>query len=83
MLAERMTLENIEAKNNAAYDLVVKFDAFYHECQRRFMHGLNLNYIEPEEEPCPADVAKCMLPFGNLAMNVIYFTIFMCISKWA
>jgi hypothetical protein len=32
-----MTLESIEAKNNAVYDLVVKFDAFCHGLEHR--HG--------------------------------------------
>ena len=59
ILAERMKLEDIEAKNanETAYDISVKFDAYYHECERRMKDGLNPDNNKPEGEPYPADIS--------------------------
>jgi ankyrin repeat protein len=54
MLAERMALEDIETSNTdneTAYDLAIKFDAEYHERERRAVNGLPPNPNEPEGEP--------------------------------
>jgi hypothetical protein len=87
-----MTLGEIEAKNannETAYDLAVKFDACYHEHERRTEHGLNPNHDQPEGEPYPYVVSDVFRSFWEAGLRChafrdihVYFETGLNIVKW-